>query len=115
VTEQHVEEIPIAWTAIGQHVEVFASDGAKVGVVDEVLGTGPTGIFHGIVVKREGSHGHVTVLGQDVDVITNKRITLKIDGATFDKLPPYVEEESFRIGLSGLFRKRPNWKREGDS
>lgn len=112
MNESANEETQIAWTAITRHQEVYGSDGEKVGVVDEVLGTGETGIFHGLVVRSHHFGHPVQVLAQDVGEITDRKITLKLDTPAFQELPPYVEEDSFTLGITGMFRKRPNWRRE---
>ena len=103
------DDQPIAWTAIGQHEDVFSSDGERVGRIEEVLGTGEVGIFHGIVVKPHRFEHSVAVLAQDVDQITRSRVTLKVAKADVDALPAYVEEHIFSLGVKGIFRHRPGW------
>jgi len=107
----HVEEAerPVAWTAIEREEPVFSQEGEQVGHVAEVLGTGDVGIFHGIVVKPHVVGHHIAVLAQDVGEITNRRVTLKIGRSAFETLPPYVEEQTFTLGIRGLFRHRPGW------
>jgi hypothetical protein len=102
-------ERPRAWTAITEREPVLASDGQKLGEIEEVLGTGETGVFHGIVVKPGLLKDPISVPAVSVGEITNRSITLTIGQAEFDALPPHVEEESFRLGIQGLFRHRPGW------
>jgi hypothetical protein len=103
---------PIAWTAITQHEEVVASDGGKLGTVADVLGTGETGIFHGLAVHTHLFQHPVEVPADTVDSITESRITLKIDSEAFKALPKYDEEPSYTLGISGLFRHRPGWRED---
>lgn len=106
------EEIPVAWTAIPMHEEVVDSRGEKVGTVEEVLGTGPTGIFHGLVVRTHLLQDPVEVPARIVESITNRRVTLSTDRAAFEGLPSYVEHDSFHLGIVGLFRHHLGWKEE---
>lgn len=102
--------------AIRQDQEVDAADGEKIGVVHEVLGSPATDIFHGIVVRPHAHlrHHQFAVLAGDIETITNRRVTLKLDSQAVAGLPPYAEEESFSLGITGLFRRRPGWKEERD-
>jgi hypothetical protein len=109
--EQNREgENQIAWTAIVQDEEVIASDRQKVGTVSDVLGTGETGIFHGLAVHTQIFHHPVEVPAAAVDSITESRITLNIDSEAFKALPKYEDEPSFTLGITGLFRHRPGWR-----
>ncbi len=102
-------EFPVAWTAIPQNLDVLASGGEKVGTVSEVLGTGNVGIFHGLAVHTHFLQHPVMVPAADVDEITNKKVTLKLDTASFSELEMYVPEAVFTLGIKGLFRHRPGW------
>jgi rRNA processing protein Gar1 len=41
---------PVSWLLVEPGWKVVDASGEKVGTVDEVLGDGQTGIFHGLVV-----------------------------------------------------------------
>jgi sporulation protein YlmC with PRC-barrel domain len=103
---------PIAWTAIVQHEEVVASDGEKVGTVGDVLGTGETGIFHGLAVRTHHFQHEVEVPADSVESITESRIILNIDTDAFKALPQYKDEPSFTLGITGLFRHKPGWRED---
>jgi rRNA processing protein Gar1 len=47
------EPDPVAWLLVEPGWKVVDANGEKVGKVDEVLGDGQTGIFHGLVVNGE--------------------------------------------------------------
>ncbi|HZT95894.1 MAG TPA: DUF2171 domain-containing protein [Chloroflexota bacterium] len=108
------EEMPIAWTAIRQHEEVVTSDGEMVGTVSEVMGTGNVGIFHGLAVQTHLVHYPVSVPATNVASITNREVTLNIDQAQFRELEPFVPEESFKLGIKGLFFHRLGWTEDHD-
>ncbi|HEV3309528.1 MAG TPA: PRC-barrel domain-containing protein [Chloroflexota bacterium] len=110
-------ERSIAWIAITEREPVLARDGEKLGEVEEVLGTGETGIFHGIVVKPGILRDPISVPATAVRSITSRKVTLTVGKPEFEALPPHVEEESFRLGIRGLFRHHPGWVSDskGDS
>jgi rRNA processing protein Gar1 len=45
-----VSSDPVSWLLVEPGWPVYDRDGKKVGKVDEVLGDGQSGIFHGLVV-----------------------------------------------------------------
>src|SRR5579884_4245885 len=96
------EERPLAWMAILQHTPVYASDGTEIGRTADVLGA--EDIFHGVVV-HSGPSGHdVVIPGADVSNITNRRIDVSLTPEEARVLPPYRPEETYRLGIVGLFR-----------
>ena len=106
------DEPPIAWTAIQQHEDVLDANEEKLGTIEEVLGTGETGVFHGIVVRTSLLGHPVSVPASSVGRITSRSVCLTIDKNAFTELPPYQEEKSFSLGIKGVFRHRPGWVAE---
>ena len=47
------ERDPVSWLLVEPGWRVLDARGEKVGKVDEVLGDGQTGIFHGLIVDGE--------------------------------------------------------------
>ena len=105
-------ERSIAWTAVQQHEDVLDANGEKLGTIEEVLGTGEIGVFHGIVVRTSLLGHSVSVPASSVGLITNRRVCLTINKDAFTELPPYEEEKSFSLGIKGIFRHRPGWVAE---
>jgi hypothetical protein len=44
---------PVSWLLVEPGWPVYGPDGSKIGKVDEVLGDGQSGIFHGLTVGGE--------------------------------------------------------------
>jgi hypothetical protein len=105
---------PIAWLAIAEDEPVRSSDGQDVGTVYDVLGARDEDIFHGIVVHL-GRLGHrVLVLADDVSLITRSHVDVSRTSAELHALPVHEEEHTFRLGMTGLFRKHPGWTADKD-
>jgi hypothetical protein len=105
--EDDVDETPVAWTAVTEDTPVYSSDGSHIGVTDEVLGA--EDIFHGVVVTSGPMGTDIMVPAESVASITNKRIVVSPTADELRALPPYRPEESFKLGIVGLFRKHLGW------
>lgn len=106
------EEQPLAWIAILADTPVYSTSGQEVGTVHEVLGA--EDIFHGVVVHT-GLLGHdVMIPATDVTRITNRRVDVALDTDSFRALPPYREEESYKLGFVGLLRRHLGWVADTD-
>lgn len=79
---------PIAYVALARGVDVFSSDGEKVGTVGHVLADEATGIFDGIVVdRRHGPGGHRFVDAPEVGRIHERGVVLKLTAVECERLP----------------------------
>ena len=101
------EEQPLAWSAILEDTPVYSADGQDIGTVQDVLGA--EDIFHGIVVRAGPLSDVVMIPADAVALITNRRIETMLSPDEIRALPPYQEEESFRLGVVGLLRKHMGW------
>ncbi len=106
------EEQPLAWMAILADTPVYSSDGERVGIVDEVLGSQDQDIFHGIEVRTGLLAQNVMIPADRVTQITNRRIETALTAEEIRDLPAYVEEESYQLGFVGLLRRRLGWQVE---
>lgn len=103
------QETPLAWNAIVEHTPVYSADETDIGGVHEVLGA--EDIFHGLVV-RSGPFGRdVMIPAENVTAITNRRIQIGLADQDIRELPPFVPEDTFHLGIVGLFRKHVGWVR----
>jgi hypothetical protein len=100
-------ETPVAWTAIPQSTRVYLADGTDVGVVHEVLGA--EDIFHGIVVRSGPMATDKMIPADHVVTITDQRVVVAMSEEELRALPPYQQEDVFRLGIVGLFRKHLGW------
>jgi uncharacterized protein YrrD len=104
---------PVSWLTIRAETPVFSSDGEEVGTVHEVLGSEQADIFHGIVV-RSGLLGKDSVVpATQISNMTDGRIDLDISAEEVRALEPFKEEESYHLGIVGMFRHRLGWVQEG--
>jgi hypothetical protein len=81
------EEHQIGYKVLPRGTPVFTSDGQQLGTVAKVLDNLREHIFDGIVVTT--SDGKRFVDAPEVDTITNRRVTLTIDGAEAADLPAH--------------------------
>jgi PRC-barrel domain len=103
------DEGPVSWKTILAEMPVFSSDDDEVGTVHEVLGSEQEDIFHGIVVRSGLLGKDVVVVAQDVTGLGEKRIDLALSAEQVRALEPFKEEESYHLGIVGLFRHRVGW------
>jgi sporulation protein YlmC with PRC-barrel domain len=61
---------PVSWLLIEKGWPVYDASGKKIGSVDEVLGDGQTGIFHGLMVDGK------EILADDIAEIREGEIRL---------------------------------------
>ena len=90
----------ISYLALPRGVPVHASDGTQVGKVHRVLDNKREHIFDGIVIDT--GRGTSFVDAPEVGRITLRRVTLTIDAAEVDELPPPTRPQ--RIGRRWLPR-----------
>jgi hypothetical protein len=105
-------EIPLAWTAMPYRAPVFDRHGKQVGTAESLEGDEERDIFHGIVVKLEGSRALRELLADHIERITSRAIYTDLADADLRGLPPFTEERVFRLDWGGLFRRHPEWKDE---
>lgn len=80
---------PVAWLIVEPGWEVLASDGEKVGVVDELLGDKNADIFDGLAVDQGLLKKTKYVPSERVGEIVEGRVTLDLSRAAFDALSEY--------------------------
>lgn len=103
------DEQPISWKTVRADTPVFSSDDEEVGTVHEILGSEQADIFHGIVVRTGLLGKDVMVPAQEVTQLADKRIDLSLSAEQVHALEPFQEEESYHLGVVGLFRHRVGW------
>ena len=81
---------PIHYSAVARGTPVIASDGAEVGVVDQVVDNYREHILDGFVIKA--SDGAIRFVdAPEVARTTDRAVTLTIDAAAAAELPPPEE------------------------
>ena len=81
------DEHAVGYQILPRGTPVFASDGAQVGTFHKALHHGREHLFDGMVVSTDA--GKRFVDAPEVDRITNKRVTLRIDSAAVEELPAH--------------------------
>jgi hypothetical protein len=120
------EGYPIAYEVLESGVPVYASGGEQVGTVDHVIAAPEEDIFHGIVIRAEGSRRFVAA--DQIVSLHERGVDLGIDAAQADALPEpggaapalRVHEPGVRPSrwkemvdlLGGRGRHRGDWDRE---
>jgi hypothetical protein len=79
------EGLPIAYVVLDEGVPVYAIDGDPVGTVDHIVAAVDLDIFHGIVVRIEGTQRFV-VPGQ-VASLHERGVDLSISSVAVAELP----------------------------
>jgi hypothetical protein len=105
----------IHYAAVVQGTPVFAADGTQVGTVHQIVDNYREHLLDGIVIKaNDGSHRFVDA--PEVGRTAERGVTLTIDAADVDRLPPPESGAgSFKADvssgrLSRLFGRA--WKRD---
>jgi hypothetical protein len=81
------DEHQIGYKVLRRGTPVFTSDGREIGTVAQVLDNVREHIFDGIVVRTDD--GKRFVDAPEVQTITNRRVTLTIDGSQASSLPQH--------------------------
>jgi hypothetical protein len=81
------DEHAIGYQVLPRGTPVFAADGAQVGTFHKALHHGREHLFDGLVVSTPD--GRRFVDAPEVDRITNRRVTLRIDGGAVAELPEH--------------------------
>ena len=82
---------PIAWIMIAKGWGVYASDGERVGRVEEIAGDENADIFDGLSVDAHVFDEDVYVPAEQVGTITDGRVELTLTKVEFGKLGAYVD------------------------
>jgi hypothetical protein len=108
------EGLPESWEALEPGTPVFASDGARVGEVKEVLAAPEEDIFEGIICKTE--HGDRFVDWEIIGSMHERGVDLKIDGPAAaanlpepKSAPAVMEVGPDEVSESGGAYKRDVW------
>lgn len=107
------EAEPVSWLTIRSETPVFSSDGEEVGNIHEVLGSEQEDIFHGIVVRSGLLGKDAMVPAEHVTHMSDQRIDLSLSAEDMRALEPFKEEESYHVGIVGIFRRKLGWVSEG--
>lgn len=103
------DEQPVSWKTIRADTPVFSVDEQEVGVVHEVLGSEQADIFHGIVLRSGLLGKDAVILAEHILALKVERIDLNLSAEQVRALEPFKEEESYHLGIVGLFRHRLGW------
>ncbi|MGZ4757248.1 MAG: PRC-barrel domain-containing protein [Solirubrobacteraceae bacterium] len=79
------EGLPVAYLVLDEGVPVYAVDGDFVGTVDHIVATVNLDIFHGIVIRVDGTQRFV-VAGK-VASLHERGVDLSISSVTVAELP----------------------------
>jgi hypothetical protein len=109
------EPVPISWRSIVYGTPVTASDGVRVGVVQEVLGSDAEDIFHGLRVALTGRRGDVMVSADDIASMSLGEVRTVLTRAQIDRLPAYDETAIYHLASVGWLRKHLGWQKDAKS
>jgi hypothetical protein len=114
--EVHVPETqPISWRSIVYGTPVTATDGVRVGVVQEVLGSDAEDIFHGLRVDLIGRHGDVMVSADDIESISLDEVRTVLTQSQIEGLAAYDETTTYHLASVGWLRKHLGWQKDAKS
>ncbi len=106
---------PISWRMIVYGTPVLGSDGARIGVVREVLGSDSEDIFHGLRVRINGGKRDVMIAADDVTSIRAEGIALRVDRSVVATLPTFDEPATYHLSSVGWLRHHLGWKEDSKS
>lgn len=105
----------VSWQFIAPGTPVLASDGTPIGRVTHVLGDPERDIFDAVGFRHHLWTTNRMAPAATVARITERAVSLRISAAEAEHCPPYQEEQVYRIGNTGLFRRQPGWREEDRS
>jgi hypothetical protein len=82
---------PVSWLMIKPGWEVLATDGTKVGEVDEIAGDDSADIFNGLAIAPSAFAKPRYVPAEQVTLITEGAVHLSLTPAEADELGEYLE------------------------
>jgi hypothetical protein len=106
---------PISWRTIVYGTPVTGSDGARIGLVREVLGSDSEDIFHGLRVRLDGTKRDVMIDADDIASIAAGGIALGVTAAFAAGLPDFDEPASYHLASVGWLRHHLGWKADAKS
>ena len=106
------ETPPISWRSIVYGTPVTATDGVRVGVVQEVLGSDAEDIFHGLRVALTGRRGDVMVSADDIASMSLVEVRTVLTRSQVDRLPAYDETATYHLASVGWLRKHLGWQKD---
>ncbi|HEX6457688.1 MAG TPA: hypothetical protein VF032_02120 [Thermoleophilaceae bacterium] len=106
------EGSPTSWEALQPGTVVFASDGAVVGRVKEVLAVPEDDIFEGVIIDTE--HGDRFVDWELIASLHERGVDLKLDGAAAAaNLPePKPAPAAMEVGVDDVSERNAAYKTE---
>jgi hypothetical protein len=102
----------VSWRVIEPGTAVAAADGTPVGRVTHVLGDPDRDIFHGVGFRQHFWTTPRMAPAEAIARITERQVTLRLSATEAVQCPAYEEEEVYRIGNTGFFRRREGWRRD---
>jgi hypothetical protein len=106
------ETQPISWRSIVYGTPVTSSDGVRVGVVQEVLGSDAEDIFHGLRVALTGRRGDVMVSADDIESMSLVEVRTALTRSQIEGLSAYDETATYHLASVGWLRKHLGWKKD---
>ena len=106
---------PISWRSIVYGTPVTATDNARVGTVNEVLGSDAEDIFHGLRVTLIGRHRDVMVARDDIASLSADAIRTHLTRSDLDALPTYDDVATYHLASVGWLRQHVGWKKDAES
>jgi hypothetical protein len=110
-----VDGDPVSWRGLVYGTPVEASDGTRVGVVREVLGSDAEDVFHGLRVAldgKPGEHREVMLAARDVAALGTQSVRSTLDPVAIRALPPYDEETTYHLASVGWLRRHLGWAKD---
>ena len=109
------ETPPISWRSILYGTPVTATDGVRVGVVQEVLGSDAEDIFHGLRVALTGRRGDVMLSADDIANLSPGEVRTVLTRSQIDRLPAFDETATYHLASVGWLRKHLGWRKDARS
>ncbi len=109
------ETQPISWRSIIYGTPVTSSDGVRVGLVHEVLGSDADDIFHGLRVALTGRGQDVMVSADDIESMSLVDVRTDLVRSQIEELPAYDETATYHLASVGWLRKHLGWQKDAKS
>lgn len=106
---------PISWRSIVYGTLVTSSDGLRVGVVHEVLGSDAEDIFHGLRLAVTGRRQDVMVSADDIAIMSLVEVRTDLTRSQIEGLSAHDETATYHLASVGWLRKHLGWRKDAKS
>jgi hypothetical protein len=106
---------PVGWRGVVYGTPITTADGARVGIVREVLGSDAEDIFHGLRARLTEHRRDVMVAADRVSSMSTAVVETDLSRSELEALPTYDEIATYHLASVGWLRNHLGWRKDASS